>query len=66
MGVPIKDLKESEFADSVKSLTYRTGVSVTYDILTSSFNGGYRIQGVEVNSMIPEMVTEAIKLQEAA
>jgi hypothetical protein len=66
MGVPIKDLKESEFADSVESLTYRTGVSVTYDILTSSFNGGYRIQGVEVNSMIPEMVTEAIKLQEAA
>ena len=66
MGVPIKDLKESEFADSVESLTYRTGVDVTYDILTSSFNGGYRIQDVEVNSMIPEMVTEAIKLQEAA
>ena len=66
MDVPIKDLKESKYAEYVESLTYRTGVEVTYDILTSAPNGGYLIQGVAVNSMIPEMITEAIKLEKAA
>lgn len=66
MDVPIKDLKESKYAEYIESLTYRTGVEVTYDILTSAPNGGYLIQGVAVNSMIPEMITEAIKLEKAA
>ena len=44
--------------------SWRTGVTRTYDILTDGL--GYQIQGVPVNSMIPEMVTEAIKLERAA
>jgi hypothetical protein len=36
-----------------------TGVTTSYDLLTDV--GGYRIAGVPVNSMIPEMIVQTIK-----
>jgi hypothetical protein len=36
-----------------------TGVTTSYDLLTNV--GGYRIAGVPVNSMIPEMIVQTIK-----
>jgi len=57
MGTPAPDIEEN-----VVSKTEYTGVKFSYDILTE--DAGYRMNGVPVNSMIPEMallVAEKIK-----
>ena len=45
----------------IKSITASNGLLTSYDILTNQ--GGYRIAGVPVNSMIPEMNRLASRLE---
>jgi len=56
LGIPAIEWTEgAEMAGSrIKSITASTGLLTSYDILTNQ--GGYRIAGVPVNSMIPEMM----------
>jgi hypothetical protein len=43
----------------IVSITKVTGVTTSYDLMTDI--GGYRIAGVPVNSMIPEMIAQTIE-----
>ena len=43
----------------IVSITKVTGVTTSYDLMTSV--GGYRIAGIPVNSMIPEMIAQTIE-----
>lgn len=56
LGIPAIEWTEgAEMAGSrIKSITASAGLLTSYDILTNQ--GGYRIAGVPVNSMIPEMM----------
>jgi len=44
---------------AIVSIGKVTGITTSYDLLTDV--GGYRIAGVPVNSMIPEMIVQTIK-----
>jgi hypothetical protein len=63
LGVPAMEWAEgAEMGGSrIKSITASTGLLTSYDILTDQ--GGYRIAGVPVNSMIPEINRLAAKIQ---
>jgi hypothetical protein len=43
----------------IVSITKVTGITTSYDLMTDI--GGYRIAGVPVNSMIPEMIAQTIE-----
>jgi hypothetical protein len=43
----------------IVSITKVTGVTTSYDLMTDV--GGYRIAGIPVNSMIPEMIAQTIE-----
>lgn len=43
----------------IVSITKVTGVTTSYDLMTNV--GGYRIAGIPVNSMIPEMIAQTIE-----
>jgi hypothetical protein len=52
----------------VTSIVFYMGVERSYDLITET--GGYRIEGIPVNTMIPEMAEKSLalanKLMEAA
>ena len=56
-GIKAIDLKENE---NIKIKIYN-GVKFSYDLLTEDI--GYRINGVPVNTMIPEMMKEFVKIE---
>lgn len=62
LGIPAMEWAEgADMGGSrIKSITASTGLLTSYDILTNQ--GGYRIAGVPVNSMIPEMSMMAARL----
>ena len=57
-GIRAKDIKVND----IISVKIYDGVEFSYDLLTQDI--GYRINGVPVNSMIPEMKEDIVKLQE--
>jgi len=61
MGIPAMEWVEgAELAGSlIKSIEETTGLLTSYDILTNQ--GGYRINGIPVNSMIPEIVMQVVE-----
>ena len=61
MGIPAMEWVEgAELAGSlIKSIEASTGLLTSYDILTNQ--GGYRINGIPVNSMIPEIVMQVVE-----
>jgi hypothetical protein len=61
MGIPAMEWVEgAELAGSlIKSIEESTGLLTSYDILTNQ--GGYRINGIPVNSMIPEIVMQVVE-----
>ena len=63
LGIPAMEWTEgSDMGGSrIKSITASNGLLTSYDILTNQ--GGYRIAGVPVNSMIPEMNRLASRLE---
>ena len=63
LGIPAIEWTEgAEMAGSrIKSITASTGLLTSYDILTNQ--GGYRIAGVPVNSMIPEIIRLAARFE---
>lgn len=62
MGIPAMEWTEgSDLAGKrISAIEHLTGIKVSYDILTNQ--GGYRINGVPVNSMIPEMLALSMRL----
>ncbi len=62
LGIPAMEWAEgADMGGSrIKSITASNGLLTSYDILTNQ--GGYRIAGVPVNSMIPEMSMMAARL----
>ena len=60
MGIPAMEWVEgAELAGSlIKSIEASTGLLTSYDILTNQ--GGYRINGIPVNSMIPDIVMQVV------
>ena len=63
LGIPAMEWAEgADMGGSrIKSITASNGLLTSYDILTNQ--GGYRIAGVPVNSMIPEMNRLASRLE---
>lgn len=61
MGIPAMEWVEgAELAGSkITSIKPSTGLLTSYDILTNQ--GGYRINGVPVNSMIPEIIMQVVE-----
>jgi hypothetical protein len=61
LGIPAMEWVEgAELAGSkIKSIKPSTGLLTSYDILTNQ--GGYRINGVPVNSMIPEIIMQVVE-----
>ena len=61
MGIPAMEWVEgAELAGSkIKAIEKTTGLLTSYDILTNQ--GGYRINGVPVNSMIPEIIMQVVE-----
>lgn len=61
MGIPAMEWVEgAEMAGIlIKSIEESTGLLTSYDILTNQ--GGYRINGIPVNSMIPEIVMQVVE-----
>ena len=62
-GVESKDIKVGDCINekTVTSIVYFKGVKVSYDLLTS--DNGYQMNGIPVNSMIPEMIEKIIEIQ---
>ena len=62
-GIESKDIKVGDCINekTVTSINYFKGVKVSYDLLTS--DNGYQMNGIPVNSMIPEMIEKIIKIQ---
>jgi hypothetical protein len=62
MGIPAMEWTEgADLAGKrISAIEHLTGIKVSYDILTNQ--GGYRINGVPVNSMIPEMLALSMRL----
>lgn len=63
LGIPAMEWAEgADMAGSrIKSITASNGFLTSYDILTNQ--GGYRIAGVPVNSMIPEIIRLAARFE---
>jgi len=63
LGIPAMEWAEgADMAGSrIKSITASNGLLTSYDILTNQ--GGYRIAGVPVNSMIPEIIRLAARFE---
>jgi hypothetical protein len=61
IGIPAMEWVEgAELAGSkIKEIKASTGILTSYDILTNQ--GGYRINGVPVNSMIPEIIMQVVE-----
>lgn len=61
MGIPAMEWVEgAELAGSkIKAIEKTTGLLTSYDILTNQ--GGYRINGIPVNSMIPEIIMQVVE-----
>ena len=61
MGIPaIEWVEGADLAGSkITSIKPSTGLLTSYDILTNQ--GGYRINGVPVNSMIPEIIMQVVE-----
>jgi len=61
MGIPAMEWTEgSDLAGSrIKSIEKLNGILTSYDILTNQ--GGYRINGIPVNSMIPEVTMRIVE-----
>jgi len=61
MGIPAMEWVEgADLAGSkITSIKPSTGLLTSYDILTNQ--GGYRINGVPVNSMIPEIIMQVVE-----
>lgn len=64
LGIPAMEWAEgADMGGSrIKSITASSGLLTSYDILTNQ--GGYRIAGIPVNSMIPEIMKQAAKYYE--
>jgi hypothetical protein len=62
-GVESKDIKVGDCINkkTITSISYFKGVKVSYDLLTS--DNGYQMNGIPVNSMIPEMIEKIIEIQ---
>jgi hypothetical protein len=61
LDIPAREWVIGSEMNGVKivDITKVTGITTSYDLLTDV--GGYRIAGIPVNSMIPEMITQTIK-----
>lgn len=61
MGIPAMEWVEgADLAGSkITSIKPSTGLLTSYDILTNQ--GGYRINGIPVNSMIPEIIMQVVE-----
>tara|TARA_R110002074_G_scaffold231929_1_gene403360 strand:- start:1165 stop:1536 length:372 start_codon:yes stop_codon:yes gene_type:complete len=57
-GVRAKDIK----ANDIISTRIYSGVELSYDLVTE--DGGYRISGIPVNSMVEEMTKLIVELKE--